>query len=240
MEQSHGAAEDDGRIDRSIPAESVGAAVGLLRARIAAADYGPDGRLPSERRLIAEMGVGRTELRKALETLEREGAIWRHVGKGTFVHDRGGEATTAVAGLARQTTPVKMMRARLAVEPAIAREAAINASAEALAHMAVAMQRAHTAASWRAYEVQDDAFHRSLAEASDNLPLLAIFDQLNAIRRAVAWGNVERRSPRPPRDHPSFAEHERIASAIAARDPEAAQAAMRLHLRSVASRLFGE
>ena len=145
------------------------------------------------------MGVRRTELRKALETLEREGAIWRHVGKGTFVHERGGEPTTAVAGLARQTTPVKMMRARLAVEPAIAREAAINASAEALARMRVAMQRAHAAASWRDYEVQDDAFHRSLAEASDNLPLLAIFDQLNAVRRAVAWGSVERQSPRPPR-----------------------------------------
>jgi DNA-binding FadR family transcriptional regulator len=220
--------------------DAEGSTVTLLRARIAAGDYGPGGRLPSERRLIAEMGVGRTELRKALETLEREGAIWRHVGKGTFVHAGRGEAGTAVAGLARRTTPVKMMRARLAIEPAVAREAAVNASAEAIARMRLAMRRARAAASWREYEAQDDAFHRSLAEASDNLPLLAIFDQLNAIRRAVAWGNVERRSPRPPADHASFAEHERIAGAIEARDPEAAQAAMRMHLRSVASRLFGE
>jgi DNA-binding FadR family transcriptional regulator len=217
-----------------------GSTVALLRARIAAGDYGPGGRLPSERRLIAEMGVGRTELRKALDTLEREGAIWRHVGKGTFVHDGGGEARTAVSGLARRTTPVKMIRARLAIEPAIAREAAINASAEAIARMRLAMQRARAAASWREYEAHDDAFHRSLAEASDNLPLLAIFDQLNAVRRAVAWGSVERQSPRPPAGHASFAEHERIAEAIEARDPEAAHAAMRVHLRSVAARLFGE
>ena len=90
------------------------------------------------------------------------------------------------------------------------------------------------------YELNDDAFHRTLAEAADNLPLLAIFDQLNAIRRAVAWGNVERQSPRPPADHASFAEHEEIADAIEGRNPDAAHAAMRKHLRSVTARLFGE
>jgi DNA-binding FadR family transcriptional regulator len=229
-------------IGRPISGEQAadGGTLAELRTRIAGGNYGAGGRLPSERQLIAEMGVGRTELRRALDALEREGAIWRHVGKGTFVtREPGNRPGNAVAGLARQTTPVKMMRARLAIEPAIAREAAINASADALARMRQAMQRAH-AASWREYEVQDDAFHRSLAEAADNLPLLAIFDQLNAIRRAVAWGNVERQSPRPPADHASFAEHERIADAIQARNPEAAHAAMRLHLRSVAARLFGE
>ena len=191
--------EDAGLIDRSMPAaESAGggAAVGRLRARIAAGDYGPDGRLPSERRLIAEMGVGRTELRKALETLEREGAIWRHVGKGTFVHDRGGEPTTAIAGLARQTTPVKMMRARLAIEPAIAREAAINASAEALARMRVARERAQAAASWRAYEVQDDAFHRS-TRRGERQPA-ALGDLRSAERHPPRRGLGQRRAPEPP------------------------------------------
>jgi DNA-binding FadR family transcriptional regulator len=236
--------DSTGTIGRPISPErrsTGGGTLAELRARIAGGNYGAGGRLPSERQLIAEMGVGRTELRKALDALEREGAIWRHVGKGTFVtREPSNRAGSATAGLARQTTPVKMMRARLAIEPAIAREAAINASADALARMRQAMERAHAAASWREYEVQDDAFHRSLAEASDNLPLLAIFDQLNTIRRAVAWGNVERQSPRPPADHASFAEHEQIADAIEARNPEAAQAAMRLHLRSVAARLFGE
>jgi DNA-binding FadR family transcriptional regulator len=212
-------------------------AIDRLRALVAAGGQG--GRLPPERRLMADIGVSRTILRKALDALEREGAIWRHVGKGTFVAEGGG-ARDGAAQLARQTTPVKMMRARLAIEPAIAREAAVNASAEALTHMRLAMHLAHTAASWRDYEAQDDAFHRSLAEGADNLPLLAIFDHLNAIRRAVAWGSVERSCPRPPADHASFAEHERIAAAIAARNPDAAFAAMRAHLKSVAARLFGE
>ena len=56
--------------------------------------------------------------------------------------------------------------------------------------MNVAMERAHAASNWQDYETQDDIFHRTIAEASDNLLLLSLFDQLNVVRRAVAWGNV--------------------------------------------------
>jgi DNA-binding FadR family transcriptional regulator len=213
-------------------------ALARLRALIAGCAAGD--RLPAERELIARFGITRAALRKALDALEREGAIWRHVGKGTFVADGGGEGHDGVVLLARRTTPVKMMRARVCFEPVLAREAAMNASAEALARLRAAMSRAHAAPSWRDYETQDDHFHRAIAEAGDNLPLLALFDQLNGIRRAVAWGNVERVSARPPADHPSFAEHAAIAAAIAARNPDAAADAMRAHLKSVAVRLFGD
>jgi DNA-binding FadR family transcriptional regulator len=101
------------------------------------------------------------------------------------------------------------------------------------------MQRAQSAPSWGEYERQDDLFHRAIAEASDNLLLLSLFDQLNGVRRAVAWGNVVRDSQRPPSDHSSFGEHEAIAMEIAARRPEGAYEAMRRHLKSVSERLFG-
>ncbi len=132
------------------------------------------------------------------------------------------------------------MRARLTIEPAIAREAAVNASGKAMMKMQSAMERAHTAPNWGDYETQDDNFHRSIAEASDNLLLLALFDQLNQVRRAVAWGNVTRQTKRPPESHSSFAEHEGVAAAIKARNPDAAYDAMRRHLRSVSERLFEE
>jgi DNA-binding FadR family transcriptional regulator len=215
-------------------------ALSRLRALIAGGDYRSGDRLPPERALIERFGITRAALRKALDALEREGAIWRHVGKGTFVADGGAEGQDGVALLARRTTPVKMMRARLCLEPVLAREAAMNATTEALARLKAAMARARAAASWRDYEKEDDGFHRAVAEAGDNLPLLALFDQLNGIRRAVAWGSVERVSARPPGDHPSFAEHAAIAAAIAARSPDAAADAMRAHLKSVAARLFGD
>ena len=149
-------------------------------------------------------------------------------------------AIESIAELGRQLTPVRIMRARLCVEPAIAREAAMNASGEAIIRVKLAKDRAAVASNWADYETQDDLFHRSIVEASDNILLLALFDQLNQVRRAVAWGSVVRISERPPREHTSFVEHDRIAAAIEARDPAAAQQAMHQHIRSVSARLFEE
>ncbi|MEP3277707.1 MAG: FadR/GntR family transcriptional regulator [Stappiaceae bacterium] len=218
-------------------------ALAELRNYISESGLKPGERLPAERVLTAELGVTRNTLRKALDALEREGTIWRHVGRGTFVAataDDLDQMTKSPAELGKQLTPFKMMRARLAIEPAIAREAAINASGEALSHMQVALERAHSASTWKLYEAQDDEFHRAVAEGSDNLLLLSIFDQLNMVRRAVAWGNVTRQSVKPPDNHGSFKEHENIAAAISGRDPAAAYEAMRSHLRSVSERLFGD
>jgi DNA-binding FadR family transcriptional regulator len=213
--------------------------VSRLRDFIADGGYGPGDRLPPERRLVADLDLSRGALRKALDTLEREGAIWRQVGKGTFVaQDAARLGENDIAALGRQITPLRMTRARLSIEPVIAREAAVNASAEALARMRAAIDRAAAASNWQEYEKQDDLFHRSVAEAADNILLLAIFDKLNAVRRAVAWRAVTRKTARPNPHHSSFAEHAAIADAIEARDPEAAQGAMRTHLRSVSARLF--
>ncbi|MCT8329336.1 FadR/GntR family transcriptional regulator [Albidovulum sediminis] len=214
-----------------------------LRGFIKDGGYAGGGRLPPERHLSDQLGLSRATLRKALDALERDGVIWRHVGKGTFVADGTPpepEQPGQMEGIVRQLTPFRMMRARLAIEPAIAREAAVNASGEALLRMRRAIDRAKAATTWKEYESQDDRFHRSIAEASDNLLLLALFDQLNEVRRAVAWGSVTRETERPSPDHTSFGEHDAIAEAIANRDPGAAYEAMRRHLGSVARRLFGE
>ena len=205
-----------------------------LRELSAEGGYAPGDRLPPERQLIERLGIGRAALRRALDRLERSGAIWRHVGKGTFI--AGGEEATG--DLARQMTPMRMMQARLCVEPALAREAAVHATAEAMARLDRVIDRSEAAASWVEYEAQDDAFHRTVAEAADNALLVALFDQLNGVRRAVAWGAVTRGNVKPPSDHSSFAEHRRIAAAIADRDADRAWGAMREHLKSVAARLF--
>ncbi len=216
-------------------------AIAQITELISAGNYAPGDRLPPERKLIEQLGMSRTMLRRALEALEREGAIWRHVGKGTFVASHGAPgAAGSLAEFIRQLTPVRMMQARMCIEPAIAREAAINASGEAITRIKLAKDKAAAAPNWTDYETHDDLFHRSIAEAADNILLLALFDQLNQVRRAVAWGNVERKTERPPREHTSFAEHDKITDAIKKRDANAAQEAMRRHLGSVSARLYEE
>jgi len=102
------------------------------------------------------------------------------------------------------------------------------------------MRRMRSATTWAEYEEQDDLLHHLIAQSSDNLLLVSLFDQLNQVRRAVAWGNVVRETTRPPTTHTSFDEHNEIVTAISDRNPEAAYEAMRNHLRSVSGRLFEE
>ena len=216
--------------------------VGRVREFISDGKFNAGDRLPPERQLTGELGMPRGALRRAFDALEREGVIWRHVGKGTFVSRETQEPRNVdkdwTLDVGRQLTPIRIVRARLCIEPAIASEAAINASVASITRMRVALERAGAASNWEEYERQDDQFHRAIAEASDNLLLLGLFDQLNKVRRAVAFGAVTRETSRPSSDHSSFSEHEKIAAAIEQRDRMGAQNAMRSHLHSVSRRLF--
>ena len=61
---------------------------GWLRERIDSGHYGPDDQLPSESRLGDRFGVSRITVRRALQTLESEGLIYRRQGLGSFVRDQ--------------------------------------------------------------------------------------------------------------------------------------------------------
>ena len=210
-----------------------------LRAYLASTDIPSNGRLPPERDLAEMLGVSRAELRKGLAVLEGEGALWRHVGKGTFIGTRPLAAAADVTALARRTRPQEVMRARIALEPEITRLAALNATEEELIRLRNTNAHCRAAATWRQYEAWDALLHHQLANASHNLLLIGLLDILNAVRRTVTWGRLRRTPGRPPADHHSFDEHDRIIAAIAARDLDEAEAAMRAHLQTVAHYLVG-
>jgi DNA-binding transcriptional regulator YhcF (GntR family) len=101
------------RTEAAQPAVSESAALAQLRAFIADRAYQPGDRLPPERVLCTELGLRRSELRKALETLEREDVLWRHVGKGTFLTANTGQTHQNDFGrLSQQVSPADVMRAR--------------------------------------------------------------------------------------------------------------------------------
>jgi len=208
-----------------------------LRAYLETADLGEDGRLPSERELAETLDMGRTVLRKALATLQGEGVVWRHVGKGTFVGERPIESISDINALVLRTNPTEVMAARLAFEPEIARLAAVNATGSQINDLRACTQKCRQAATWRQYEHYDNRLHRIIGEATQNSLLLGLLDTMTTVRRAVTWGRPRNNPSRPPRDHHSFEQHDRIVEAIAARDGQAAADAMRAHLRTVEQNL---
>lgn len=211
-----------------------------LRAYIAQGEFAVNDRLPAERELCETLGIARAELRKAFAVLEAEGAIWRHVGRGTFVANGQGHGADyqSIAAIAKRTTPQQVMYARLVLEPQLAREAALCATAEHVEQLHDNCAKARLADTWRQYETLDNRFHSLVTEATQNTPLIAMYDQLNALRRTVVWGRLRRRYERPPEDHHSFLEHEVILEAIEERDADAAQTRMKNHLSTVRDSLF--
>lgn len=209
-----------------------------LRAYLAQRDLPANSRLPPERELCDILGVSRGELRKALAVMESNGELWRHVGKGTFIGTRPTKEYSDVAAIAALTNPREVMQARLLIEPQIAREAALNATAGDIAELKQCMLASRQAQTWRQYENSDNRLHRAVAEAAHNTVLLALFDTLNAVRRAVVWGRLRDKIDRPPPDHHSFREHELLVRAIEERDMDGAGQAMLRHLSHVQANLL--
>ncbi|MEO1193762.1 MAG: FCD domain-containing protein [Pseudomonadota bacterium] len=210
-----------------------------LRGLIAEGVLGPEGRLPPERSLAASLGVGRRSLRRALDRLEEEGRITRRQGRGTFLADSpepAGEG--ALSGMMEHANPPEVVELRLAIEPFAARLAALRASPceiRRLSELAEATEQARDA---RSYEQADAAFHRAVIEASRNAPALSVSDALAPCRRDQAWRRLGETAHCYKRQSVHVSFHRRVADAIAARDGEAAFAAMQAHLSDIQEHIF--
>jgi DNA-binding FadR family transcriptional regulator len=84
----------------AIPAELRYRLAELILAESARAGLGPGARLPTERKLAADLGATRTSIRHALAVLQAQGHISREVGRGTFLRPDpdAGEAGTGQPG----------------------------------------------------------------------------------------------------------------------------------------------
>jgi GntR family transcriptional regulator len=102
----------------------------LLKQRLASGDFAPDEPMPGENALAAEYGVSRLTIRRSLESLETEGLIHRHQGRGTFARPApvtaGGHASdidTLMDHLANMGMQTQVRLFSLQVEPASAQAA---------------------------------------------------------------------------------------------------------------------
>lgn len=223
---------DEGRV-RPRLAATADVALALLEDWLAAAPLAEGSRLPPERTLAAAIGLSRGALRRALAALEAEGRLWRHVGRGTFLGPRPAEPERGVSALAARVGPAGVLQARLVLEPALARAAALAATGEQISALPALCAAAERAATWRQYAAANRALHRAIATASGNPVLLHLFDQAEAVHRSVMPPPHHAATSGPPPDHHSFAAHRTVVAAIASRDPAGAEAAMRAHITAV-------
>ncbi|MGH2512297.1 MAG: FadR/GntR family transcriptional regulator [Candidatus Limnocylindrales bacterium] len=196
----------------------------LLTAYVTTGDLRPGARIPSERRLAEELGVGRTVVREALKSLALVGLIESRHGDGTYVADStpesfsravewrlvawGGERGDVAEAIAVLEADLAALAAERRTEADLAEldeqlAAEITGSVSDLARSQVAHR----------------AFQATLAVAAGNVTLASVLEALRASAPIVAASEVVPVDP---------AIDARILEAIRARDPEAARRAARI------------
>lgn len=194
-----------------------------LRAEIVAGRLLPNQRL-TEAELTHRLGVGRSAVRTALARLEHEGLVESAPHRGARVR------------LVPLAEAVEILEARAALEGLAARAAARRATAGDVAELRAIlgeMRARLDAGDPLGASDCNGALHRRLLEIGDH----ATAGRLIATLRSQLVRFQYRTILLPGRSERSHAEHTEIVEAVAAGDPDAAEAAMRSHLFRVAAAL---
>lgn len=224
--------------DRSIqPQDSATAVRARLQALINNGLTARNGQLPTEREICATMGVSRRAARRALETLEAEGLIWRKQGKGTFAGQAPNPTQVLAAGIVGETDFMEVMQARLCIEPGLAGMAALIATPPDIERMRNLARRTLESVDADSIELWDGALHRLIARTAGNAPLLTAFSILDEIRSNAGWRSFRSKARSVETLKVSDREHHTIIDAIEAGVPARAEAAMWAHLTTMSDNL---
>ncbi|SIQ44883.1 GntR family transcriptional regulator, transcriptional repressor for pyruvate dehydrogenase complex [Rhizobium sp. RU35A] len=210
-----------------------------MHRAIKSGSYAPDERLPTEHDLAAEFEVSRPVIREALRRLRDQGLIYSRRGAGSFVRALGLKEPLGFGQLENVADLLNCYEFRLTLEPAAAASAALRHDAGDLASIRQALELLRDATNRQSHrEDADYQFHLAIARAAQNS---YFFTAMEALKDHIAVGmkfhgaSVKREASGLSR---VFSEHEAIAGAIAARNPEAARQLMHDHLTGSRERLF--
>lgn len=192
----------------------------------------PGSKLPSERELGDQFGVSRTVIREAVRHLAAKGILEVRSGAGATVAPMDSSSVSDALSLFLDRAgglpdPSKVHEVRETIELQTVRLAAQRMTEEHLAEI----RRTHewldqAADDPEAASLADVAFHRAIAQATDNELFVVLVDSIADvminIRRATVW--------QPGRVKVGIEHHQRILDALERRDVEAAAQAMEDHL----------
>lgn len=195
-------------------------------------ELSPGGRLPAERTLAAQLGVSRASLRNALSRLELMGVLEVRQGDGTFIRAPDTETLSLpFQGLLRglPQTAQDLLEFRQILEPEAAALAATRATPQQIAALRACLEQQHLTATRGVKLSEDDLrFHALIAQMVGNTVILRVLETLQHLMQ-----NLRTHTLKGDRPELTLQEHALILTAIEARDPASARAAMAGHLATV-------
>ncbi|MFA6507753.1 MAG: FadR/GntR family transcriptional regulator [Treponemataceae bacterium] len=203
-----------------------------IQALLSSGSLKPGDKLPSERQLSELFGATRGYVRKALQRLEYYGLVRTLPQKGTVVERIGGKAMSGIIQAIIEIDGAEdidsLMDTRSILERHSARQAAERATIEGLASIRDAHMALKTAAEAGKSTLEEDhLFHLAIARACGNGVTLSL---IGIMTPKIIAMNRDFTESDPGRAQRTFAEHQMILDAIAMKDPESAEKAMRTHM----------
>jgi GntR family transcriptional regulator, transcriptional repressor for pyruvate dehydrogenase complex len=232
--QEEGAARFSRVARASLSDHIVEQVVGLISRGV----FKPGDRMPPEKELCQQFGVGRTSVREALRSLSVMGMVESHMGDGTFVSGRGDRLLERTFQWGLLITPKlagQLIETRRMLECQTAQLAALKATGEDLKEVEESVRQMQILVERPVeYLEQDLRFHMTIARATQNSILLSLVHTtrgyLHAWIRELLTDSAK--SDSLHRARLSVREHKRILRALQDRDPKAARRAMDAHILS--------
>ena len=201
--------------------------------------YANGDRIPAERQLATAFGAARSTVRKALDQLETEGIVVRRVGAGTYV-SYAGPLQSQTGEIADFISPLQLIDARLAIEPHMARLAALHATSRDLEGLKDCLGKLETAGADKdVFTTLDAQFHLAIAHASRNPLLLHVYEQINLVRSRAQWAVVKDKVLSGKQILAYNKQHQQIYQALQRRDAGSVVELITAHLEKARRDLMG-
>ncbi|KRS17613.1 FCD domain-containing protein [Roseovarius indicus] len=199
----------------------------------------PGERLPAERELADRLGVSRPSLREAIGELQEKGLLKTRAGAGIYVADVLGSAfSDALIQLFSEHDEAVFdyIAFRRDLEGLAAERAARLASdtdLKVVGEIFAKMEAAHRKTNPEDEARLDAEFHMSIIEASHNVVMLHMMRSMFQLLREGVFYNRQVMFKQRTTRGALLDQHRAINTALQARDPEAARAAVEAHLTYV-------
>ncbi len=207
-------------------------AVQQIKNEILSGAYKIGDRIPTEKDLCQQLGVGRSTVREALRMLKALGFIEVRQGKGAFIIKTSEDSDEKIRDWfsKNKIELIDFIQVRMSLEPLAVRLFIERASEEQINNIdkiLVLFENATDSGNALDLALLDEAFHTAIAEASGNNLLIMLnrtiveFFREYRVRSFAVKKNIKN----------ALEPHRKIMQAIRARNPDAAAQAMVDHLK---------